>query len=105
MDDPLDKLNAQVLRLAQTLGSQTRKLTALQIMTNARLIALEAAVCSAFEMQGFRASGQSVKKAVDDAARAECERQLAEFADTDPELASTLRACIASFLDATDKEQ
>ena len=105
MNDPLDKLNAQVLRLAQTLGSQTKRLTALQIMTNSRLSALEAAVCSAFEMQGFRASGQSVKKAVDEAARTECERQLAEFADTDPELASALRACIASFLDDADKEQ
>ena len=101
----MDKLNAQVLRLAQTLGSQTKKLTALQVVTNARLSALEAAVCSALEMQGFQASGQPVRKAIDDAARADCERQLAEFADTDPGLASDLRACVLKFLDGTNEEQ
>lgn len=104
MDDSLDTVVAKVTRLAEAVSSHAARHTAFQMMVLARIEALQGALVPALEQLGVRTPGQSLDTAILNAARERCESQLAEFADSDPALASELRACIARFLDDRDTD-
>lgn len=65
----------------------------------ARIDALQAAIVSGLTQLGVHTPGQSIDAAIQKAAQAAAEAELAEFSDSDPRLASEIRARIATFLD------
>lgn len=104
MDDSSEKIVAKVNQLAAAVVSHAARHTAFQMMVLARIEALQGALVPALEQLGVRSPGQSLDIAICNAARERCESQLAEFSDSDPALASELRAYISRFLDDTDTE-
>ena len=99
-----DSLEAKVTRLARVSESLARRHTALQVMILARLDALQAAVVSGLSQLGVQSPRQSMEAAIQNAARGAAESQLAAFADSDPTMASELRACITRYLDDDTEE-